>query len=70
MKIDIAAHITPPKFKERLIKKLPKSFKQSSWYKYVVLDVVPSISDLDSRFRILDEYEGITQVLTLASPPI
>jgi aminocarboxymuconate-semialdehyde decarboxylase len=70
MKIDIAAHITPPAFKKRIIKKLPKNFTQSFWYKYLVLDVNPSLSDLESRFRIMDQYDGVTQVLTLASPPI
>jgi len=70
MKIDIAAHITPPDFKKHLIKKLPQNFKQSFWYKYLVLDVNPSLSDLESRFRVMDRYDGVVQILTLASPPI
>ena len=68
MKIDIFPHIIPPNYKEVLLKKSPPLFSKSVWYKF--LEVLPTLSDLDSRFRIMDRYEGIMQVLTLASPPI
>ncbi len=68
MKIDVFPHIIPPKFKEVLVKRGPGTFRQSVWNKY--LDVLPTLWDLDRRFRIMDRFEGLAQVLTLASPAI
>ena len=68
MKIDVFPHILPPKFKEALVKRGPGTFRQSVWNKY--LDVLPTLWDLDRRFRIMDRFEGVAQVLTLASPAI
>lgn len=31
---------------------------------------VPMITDLDTRFKIMDQFEGYQQVMTLASPPL
>ncbi len=68
MKIDIFPHILPPKFKEALVQRAPGTFRRSVWYKY--LDVLPTLWDLDRRFRIMDKFEGVAQILTLASPAI
>jgi predicted TIM-barrel fold metal-dependent hydrolase len=68
MKIDIFPHIIPPKFKEALVKRGPGPFRQSVFYKY--LDVLPTLWDLDKRFRMMDRFEGLAQILTLASPAI
>ena len=68
MKIDVFPHILPSKFLKAFLARSPKSFRKSIWYK--ILGVLPTLSDLDHRFRIMDRYEGLTQVLTLASPPI
>lgn len=68
MNIDIFPHILPPKFKEALVKNAPDSFRKSVWYKF--LDVLPTLWDLDKRFRIMDRFEGYAQVLTLASPAL
>ena len=63
-KIDIFTHILPLKYAEALYKKARDCF-------YIEADkATPILSDLDARFRIMDRYEGLTQVLTLASPPI
>ena len=68
MKIDVFPHIIPLKYKEALLSKLPGTFHESVWYKF--LHTIPTLTDLDSRFRMMDNYEGLVQVLTLASPPI
>jgi predicted TIM-barrel fold metal-dependent hydrolase len=62
-KIDIYAHILPPKYKERLPKKAPSSFYSEA------NDDCPALSDLDIRFRAMDRY-GLVQVLTLGAPPV
>ncbi len=68
MKIDVFPHILPPKFKEALVRRAPAPFRQSVWFKY--LDLLPTLWNLDRRFRIMDRFEGVAQVLTLASPAI
>jgi predicted TIM-barrel fold metal-dependent hydrolase len=65
MKIDIFPHIIPPGFREALYKKVPTPFFGSSW-----IDTIPTLTDLDLRFRIMDKHEGLVQVLTLGNPPL
>jgi uncharacterized protein len=63
-KIDIFCHILPPKFKEVL-------FKKAKACHYLKADSSrPALYDLDVRFRVMDKYEGIRQVLTLSLPPL
>ncbi len=65
MKIDIFSHIMPIRFKERLFKIAPSN-----------LDILrnvgstPSLFNLEQRFRIIDKFEGLIQVLTLSAPSI
>jgi predicted TIM-barrel fold metal-dependent hydrolase len=65
MMIDVFPHILPPKFKEALYKKVP-----ANSYARKVADAYPTLIDLDTRFRIMDKYEGLVQVLTLVSTPV
>jgi predicted TIM-barrel fold metal-dependent hydrolase len=65
MKIDVFPHIIPPRFKEALYKKVPLPFFGSNW-----IDTIPTLTDLDLRFRIMDQHEGLVQVLTLGNPPL
>lgn len=65
MKIDIFCHITPPKFLEALEKKI-----SSEVSKQLPCRLLPSLTDLDARFRIMNKYEDMVQVLTLTNPPI
>ncbi len=65
MKIDVFTHIITPKYKEALYKTAPPNF-----YLKDVIETLPTLSDLEHRFRILDKYEGLRQVLTLSMPPI
>ncbi|MCK9364760.1 MAG: amidohydrolase [Syntrophales bacterium] len=63
LKIDAYAHIVPPKYKELLGKIAPDEVA----YK---IDPITTLYDLDYRFRIMDKYEGLVQVLTMAWPSV
>ena len=65
MKIDLFPHILPQKYKETLYKIAPADF-----YIKDVVETLPTLYDLDHRFRIMDKFEGLMQILTLSSPPI
>lgn len=68
MKIDIYPHILPPKYKEALFEKADQGFYAGRWDQ--VINGTPALFDLDNRLRVIDKYEGLLQVLTVASPPI
>jgi uncharacterized protein len=63
LKIDAYAHIVPPKFLATLKKIAPQMHDRF---------VMPNqaLWDLDTRFRLLDKYEPIRQVLTLGRIPV
>lgn len=65
LKIDIFPHIVPIKYKEAIYKVAPAGFLGQR-----VLDSHPQLWDLEGRFRIMDKYDGLVQVLTLAAPPV
>jgi len=66
MKIDAFTHIFPKAYWDRMLQVLPDG---RDMHKRV--RAIPSIVDLDARFRIMDEFGGdYRQVLTLGSPPI
>ena len=67
-KIDIYTHIIPPKYKEALYQRGDSRFFNENWDK--VIDGTPALTDLDNRLRILEKYEGLSQVLTIASPAL
>ncbi|MEI9480027.1 MAG: amidohydrolase family protein [Deltaproteobacteria bacterium] len=63
-KIDIFCHILPSKSKEAL-------FKKATSCHYIETDSArPALFDLDMRFRVMDKFEGLRQVLTLGLPPL
>jgi len=64
VKIDIFPHILPVKYKEALYKIAPTGF-----YIQDVIETLPTLFDLDHRFRIMDKFEGLMHVLTISSPP-
>ena len=68
MKIDAFAHIIPPKYKEALYKRADKRFSSGKWDQ--VIDGTPALSDLDNRLRVIERYQGLTQILTVASPAL
>jgi predicted TIM-barrel fold metal-dependent hydrolase len=63
LKIDAYAHIVPPKYGEVLHKVAPEIYERQ------VL-ACPPLYDLERRFRIMDKYEPIRQVLTLGRIPV
>src|SRR3990172_6179677 len=68
MKIDMFTHIIPPKYKDALYKKADPRFFGENWDK--VIEGTTALSDLDNRFRVLEKYAGLSQVLTIASPAL
>ena len=66
MKIDAFTHIFPQAYWERMVRALPDG---RDMHKRV--RAIPSIVDLEARFRIMDAFgDDYRQVLTLGSPPI
>jgi aminocarboxymuconate-semialdehyde decarboxylase len=66
MKIDAYTHIFPKVYWERMLRVLPDG---RDMHKRV--RAIPSIVELDARFRIMDQFgDDYRQVLTLGSPPI
>jgi aminocarboxymuconate-semialdehyde decarboxylase len=63
-KIDIFTHVLLPRYKEALDKKAKYTFYNE------LNNLAPTLSNLDDRFQIMDRYEGLKQVLTIASPPL
>jgi predicted TIM-barrel fold metal-dependent hydrolase len=62
--IDAYSHISPPKYNETIRKQFPEVYSQ-------ILANSPPMYDMDARFRIMDMYEGLVQVLTVGPvPPI
>lgn len=63
LKIDIYSHIIPPKYKQILSELVPDEVA----YK---IDPCPALYNLEERFRIMDRYGDLMQVLTLGWPVI
>ena len=64
-KVDIYAHVLPIKYKEALYKVGSLSSDQERR-----IDTLETLFDLERRFRLMDNYEGLVQVLTLNSPSV
>src|SRR3990172_256016 len=56
--IDFFTHVVPPKYKLALSQLMPELDKRISG--------MPTLYDMDRRFRIMDNYPNLTQVLTLS----
>jgi uncharacterized protein len=65
MKIDIFNHIFPKKFFDRM-----QTMKEKGSSMQRRVSEIPSLVDLDLRFRIMDRFDDYVQVLSVASPPI
>jgi predicted TIM-barrel fold metal-dependent hydrolase len=63
LKIDAYAHIVPPKYREALAKVAPVMHDRQ-------VMPCPPLYDLDARFKIMDKYEPLRQVLTLGRIPV
>ncbi len=67
-KIDAYAHIIPPRYKEALFERADGRFRDGKWDS--VIEGTPALFNLENRLRIIGKYEGLTQVLTIASPAL
>jgi len=65
MKIDVAAHITPPKYLQALEKKIAPEV-----LKHLPNHFLPGLANLDIRFKIMDPYPDMREILTVANPPV
>lgn len=70
-KIDIFSHIMPDKYRRELYKKAQGGFHLDAHDKIETHhNTVPALFDLERRFRVMDQYEGMWQVLTIGAPPL
>jgi uncharacterized protein len=65
VKIDVYTHITPISYKELLFKSTKPGF-----YMQNVIESLPTMFDLEQRFRLMDKFPGLMQVLSLSGPPV
>ncbi|TMJ09762.1 MAG: amidohydrolase [Bacillati bacterium ANGP1] len=64
-RIDISAHILPKRYFDAVMAAAPAGF-----YMQKRVSAIPTLVDLDARFRILDRFDDYVQVLSLALPPV
>ena len=67
LKIDAFSHITPLKYIEALSKAIAKAGTGKA---NPTQPIAQPLYDLDYRFRIMDNYDGLVQVLTLGFPAV
>jgi len=65
MKLDIFNHVFPKRYYERMLQVAPNG---KDMHKRV--RAIPSIVDLDARFRIMDRFGDYAQVICLGAPPL
>jgi len=67
MIIDVSAHILPKRYLKERNKRAGAAFA-TQYAKYP--EANPGLTDLDVRFRVMDKFEGLVQVLTIAGPNV
>jgi predicted TIM-barrel fold metal-dependent hydrolase len=65
MKLDIFNHIFPEKFYDRMLEVMPDGRDMNKRVR-----AIPSIVDLEARFRIMDTFPDYAQVICLPQPPL
>jgi predicted TIM-barrel fold metal-dependent hydrolase len=65
MKIDIYTHVIPKKYKDKLY-----GFVTSKFNLQKVIETLPTLFDMDHRFRIMDRFEGLMHVVTMSAPAV
>jgi aminocarboxymuconate-semialdehyde decarboxylase len=65
MKIDIYTHVMPERYKKALYKYADKFATEKK-----VQDKRPVLTDHEARFRILNKFEDVVQVLSVTMPPV
>jgi predicted TIM-barrel fold metal-dependent hydrolase len=66
--VDSYCHILPKKYQEALERLLPNRDRSLNTMRYA--ESVPTLLDLEARFRLMDRFEGYVQVLSIAYPSI
>jgi predicted TIM-barrel fold metal-dependent hydrolase len=66
--IDAYAHILPKKYQAGLEKKVTGRDMRLNTARYT--QTVPTLLDLDLRFRIMDDFNDYMQVISIALPPV
>ncbi len=70
MKIDVFAHILPPKYKEALSQHVEAN-PRPGWSPLTsIIEPDPTLFDMEHRFRIMDKYPDVVQVLTISVAPV
>jgi predicted TIM-barrel fold metal-dependent hydrolase len=67
MKIDVFAHLLPPRYLAERHRRADARFA-SQYAKYAQAN--KGLTDLDLRFRVMDKYPDVRQILTIAGPNI
>ncbi len=65
MKIDAYTHVVPEKYKDALYAAIPPQVPIRK-----IIDSLPTLHDMDHRFRIMDKFGDLKQVITLGIPPL
>lgn len=65
MKIDIFNHIIPRKYFDKMVRISPKGKDMQKRVRQI-----PSMVDLEERFRTMDQFPNYVQVICLANPPL
>lgn len=68
LKIDAYCHILPEKYKAAVDRILAKRDPKLNTSRYA--KSIPVLADLEARFRLMDQFPGYMQVLTVAAPSI
>lgn len=71
MKIDIYSHVLPKKYEEAMNQRIDTNkIVDASGKKRAISDFQQALWDMDFRFKIMDRYEGMVQVLTPTNLPL
>jgi len=68
MIIDAYTHILPPKYQAALEKKVTDRDMTLNSARYAKL--IPTLVDIEARFRVMDVFDDYMQVISVASPPV
>ncbi|MDP2917224.1 MAG: amidohydrolase family protein [Dehalococcoidia bacterium] len=66
--MDVFNHVLPPRYLKERGERAVARFSSLNYAKYP--EGNPALSNMDVRFRIMDRFEGLVQVLTIAGPNI
>ena len=68
MIVDAYTHILPAKYQAELEAKVIDRDMSLNSARYA--QTIPTLMDLDARFKVMDAFDDYIQVISIASPPI